>query len=52
MPPGSRSPVLAPRSMEVVGQAESPQEAIDGVLSADPDVVVLDVQLQDAGACR
>lgn len=31
--------------MNIVGEAEAPQESIDGILSARPDVVVLDVQL-------
>lgn len=31
--------------MAVVGQAQTPQDAIDGILSTRPDVVVLDVQL-------
>ncbi|MDB4906873.1 MAG: hypothetical protein JWO05_1657 [Gemmatimonadetes bacterium] len=32
--------------MTVVGQAETPQGSIDGILSTRPDVVVLDVQLE------
>lgn len=32
--------------MVVVGQAQTPQGAIDGILAAHPDVVVLDVQLE------
>lgn len=32
--------------MTVVGQAETPQDSIDGILAARPDVVVLDVQLE------
>ena len=33
-------------SMSVVGQAETPQGSIDGILAAHPDVVVLDIQLE------
>lgn len=32
--------------MAVVGHAETPQYAIDGILALHPDVVVLDVQLE------
>ncbi len=32
--------------MTIVGQAETPQDSIDGILAAYPDVVVLDVQLE------
>jgi len=39
------SAILAARSATVVGQAETPQGCIDGILAARPDVVVLDVQL-------
>jgi len=38
--------MLAAGSMTIVGQAETPQGSIDGILSAQPDVVVLDVQLE------
>lgn len=38
--------MLDPSTMTVVGQAETPQGAIDGILAARPDVVVLDVQLE------
>jgi two-component system response regulator DesR len=37
--------MLVDRSMDIVGQAETPQGSIDGILAAHPDVVVLDVQL-------
>jgi len=37
--------LLATRSMDVVGEAETPQASIRGILAAHPDVVVLDVQL-------
>lgn len=33
-------------AMQIVGQAETPQDSIEGILAAYPDVVVLDVQLQ------
>ena len=38
--------MLAARAMDIVGQAETPQGSIDGILAAHPDVVVLDVQLE------
>jgi DNA-binding NarL/FixJ family response regulator len=38
--------MLATGKMIIVGQAETPQGSIDGILSAHPDVVVLDVQLE------
>jgi two-component system response regulator DesR len=38
--------MLAAREMTIVGQAETPQGSIDGILAARPDVVVLDVQLE------
>ncbi len=38
--------MLADASMAIVGQATTPQDSIDGILAAQPDVVVLDVQLQ------
>lgn len=37
--------MLALSSMDVVGQAETPQGSIDGILAVHPDVVVLDHQL-------
>jgi DNA-binding NarL/FixJ family response regulator len=40
------SAMLAARGMNVVGYAETAQDAIAGVLAALPDVVVLDAQLQ------
>jgi len=40
------SAMLCARAMAVVGQAETPQASIDGILAAKPDVVVLDVQLE------
>ena len=33
-------------AIDVVGQAAAPQEAIEGILSTAPQVVVLDIQLQ------
>ncbi|MFI5446876.1 response regulator transcription factor [Polaromonas sp. UC242_47] len=41
--------MLGAQAMNIVGQAETPQGAIDGILAAQPDVVVLDVQL-DGGS--
>jgi len=38
--------MLAACAMDIVGQAETPQGSIDGILAAHPDVVVLDVQLE------
>lgn len=41
--------LLALGDITVVGYAESPQSAIEGILASYPDVVVLDVQL-DGGS--
>lgn len=38
--------MLAAHDMHIVGQAQTPQDCIDGILSAHPDVVVLDVRLE------
>lgn len=38
--------MLAAGAMSVVGEAESPQASIEGILAAHPDVVVLDIQLE------
>lgn len=38
--------MLAARSMDIVGEAETPEASIRGILAAHPDVVVLDVQLE------
>ncbi len=38
--------MLVDRAMNIVGQAETPQASIDGILAVHPDVVVLDVQLE------
>jgi len=38
--------LLAERAMSVVGEAATPQDSIQGILAARPDVVVLDVQLE------
>ena len=38
--------MLASRAMDIVGQADTPQGSIDGILAVHPDVVVLDVQLE------
>lgn len=37
--------MLAERALEVVGEAETPQACVAGILATHPDVVVLDVQL-------
>jgi DNA-binding NarL/FixJ family response regulator len=39
--------MLAARAMDIVGYAQTPQACIDGILATRPDVVVLDVQLED-----
>ena len=41
--------MLADEAMDVIGQAMTPQASIDGILAIQPDVVVLDVQL-DGGS--
>jgi DNA-binding NarL/FixJ family response regulator len=38
--------MLGASAMNIVGQAETPQDSIEGILAVYPDVVVLDVQLQ------
>ena len=38
--------LLKSTAMAVVGHAETPQYAIEGILATHPDVVVLDVQLE------
>jgi two-component system response regulator DesR len=38
--------LLSGPAMEIVGQAETPQSCIAGILATRPDVVVLDVQLE------
>ena len=38
--------LLAAQDMDVVGQAQTPRDSIDGILAVHPDVVVLDVQLE------
>lgn len=38
--------MLGAPHMTIVGQAETPQGSIDGILASHPDVVVLDVQLE------
>jgi DNA-binding NarL/FixJ family response regulator len=37
--------MMATHDMAVVGEAETPERSIEGILAARPDVVVLDVQL-------
>lgn len=41
--------MLGVNEMTIVGQAETPQGSIDGILATAPDVVVLDAQL-DGGS--
>jgi len=38
--------MLAGRAVEIVGEAETPQASIQGILAARPDVVILDFHLQ------
>ncbi len=38
--------MLGAPAMDIVGQAETPQDCISGILATHPDVVVLDVQLR------
>ena len=38
--------MLGASAMTIVGQAETPQDSIEGILAVYPDVVVLDVQLE------
>lgn len=38
--------MLGVPAMTIVGQAQTPQASIDGILATQPDVVVLDVQLK------
>ena len=38
--------LLSARAMDIVGEAETPQGCIAGILATHPDVVVLDVQLE------
>jgi len=43
---GRVAAMLGAGGMAVVGEAETPESSIDGILSARPDVVVLDAQLE------
>jgi two-component system response regulator DesR len=38
--------LLTSHDMEVVGEGVQPQQCIDGILATQPDVVLLDVQLE------
>lgn len=38
--------ILESSEMDIVGEAQTPQACIDGILGLNPDVVVLDVQLE------
>ena len=40
------SAMLAARAMNIVGEGETPAACIAGILTTQPDVVVLDVQLE------
>jgi DNA-binding NarL/FixJ family response regulator len=42
--------MLTKRVMNIIGYAETPPSAIQGILAADPDVVVMDVHLQGGTA--
>lgn len=43
---GRVAAILGAGGMAIVGEAQTPQSSIDGILGARPDVVVLDVQLE------
>jgi DNA-binding NarL/FixJ family response regulator len=43
---GRVATMLGVSDMIIVGEAETPQASIDGILATAPDVVVLDVQLE------
>ena len=38
--------ILTEQAMDIIGHAGTPQESIDSILAMQPDVVVLDVQLE------
>ena len=38
--------MLCDQAISVIGQSKTPQASIDGILALQPDVVVLDIQLQ------
>ena len=38
--------MLSDQAMSVIGQGDTPQASIDGILALKPDVVVLDIQLR------
>jgi DNA-binding NarL/FixJ family response regulator len=44
--------VFARAHMDVIGEATTPQGAIDQILALHPDVVVLDVQLEGGGGLQ
>jgi DNA-binding NarL/FixJ family response regulator len=46
VPIRQRVAALLSKSNVIVGEAATPQQAIDGILASRPDVVVLDVQLE------
>jgi DNA-binding NarL/FixJ family response regulator len=43
---GRVAAMLGDGGMDVVGEAETPQSSVHGILTSRPDVVVLDVQLE------
>jgi DNA-binding NarL/FixJ family response regulator len=43
---GRVAAMLGAGGMAIVGEAQTPQSSIDGILGVHPDVVVLDVQLE------
>lgn len=43
---GRVAAMLLARGMEIAGQADTPELAVAGILAAQPDVVVLDVQFE------
>jgi DNA-binding NarL/FixJ family response regulator len=38
--------MLSSRAIDIVGEARTPEQSVEAILSAQPDVVVLDVQLE------
>jgi two-component system response regulator DevR len=52
---GMRDLVAASREVEVVGEAASAAEAVTAIVAAEPDLMLLDLHLQDGtgiGVCR
>jgi DNA-binding NarL/FixJ family response regulator len=44
--------MLLVQGMEVVGQADTPESAVSGILAIQPDVVVLDVQFESGSGIQ